>query len=112
MALPHPLPPDVAQSLAERFRLLSEPTRLRLIDLLRDGERSVGALATELGCTQANASKQLSLLADAGILCRRRQGLHCYYRVADESVFGLCSTVCEQLTRQHDARSDALRALR
>ena len=68
MALPHPLPPDVAQSLAERFRLLSEPTRLRLIDLLRDGERSVGALADELGYTQTNTYKQITLLADAGIL--------------------------------------------
>jgi DNA-binding transcriptional ArsR family regulator len=112
MALPHPLPPHVAQSLAERFRLLSEPTRLRLIDLLRDGERTVGVLADELGCTQANASKQLAVLADGGILYRRRDGLRCYYGVADDAVFALCAAVCEQLTRQHDARADALSALR
>jgi len=54
----------MALAIAERFRLLSEPTRLRLLDLMADGERSVGSLAGELGCTQANVSKHLALLAD------------------------------------------------
>jgi DNA-binding transcriptional ArsR family regulator len=111
MPLPVPLPSDTADSLAERFRLLSEPTRLRLLYLLRDGERSVGALAGEIGCTQANASKQLALLADGGVLIRRREGLHCYYAVGDQSVFALCDAVCAALTRHIDARAGALRPL-
>ena len=109
MALPHPLPADLADSLAERFRLLSEPTRLRLLDLLRDGERSVGQLTADLGCTQANTSKQLALMAEAGLLVRRREGLRCFYAVADPSVFALCDLVCEAMRRHWDARAGTLR---
>jgi DNA-binding transcriptional ArsR family regulator len=109
MTLPHPLPKDLADSLADRFRLLSEPTRLRLLDLLRDGERSVGQLTAELGCTQANTSKQLALMADAGVLVRRRDGLHCFYSVADASVYALCDVMCDALRRHWDARADTLR---
>ena len=99
----------MASAIAERFRLLSEPTRLRLLDLLGDGERSVGSLAQELGCTQANVSKHLALLADAGLVERRHQGLHGYYRVRDPAVFALCAQVCETLRRDADARAAALR---
>jgi DNA-binding transcriptional ArsR family regulator len=105
MSVPHPLPPDVAGMLADRFRLLAEPTRLRLLDLLRDGERPVGALADEMGCTQANVSKHLALLADGGLVVRRKQGLHCYYAVSDPTVFALCETVCDGLRRHLDARA-------
>jgi DNA-binding transcriptional ArsR family regulator len=109
VTLPHPLPPDFAAPLAERFRLLSEPTRLRLLDLLRDGERTVGDLANALECTQANVSKHLAMLADGGLVVRRREGPRCYYAVADDSVFTLCDSVCESLRRHLDARAGALR---
>jgi DNA-binding transcriptional ArsR family regulator len=101
----------MAIAIADRFRLLAEPTRLRLLDLLGNGERSVGSLADELGCTQANVSKHLSLLADAGVVGRRRDGLHTYYCVIDEGVFALCGQVCETLRRHADARVAALRQL-
>jgi DNA-binding transcriptional ArsR family regulator len=109
IVLPHPLTPEYARSVADRFRLLGDPTRLRLIDLLRDGERTVGSLAKDLGCTQANTSKQLALMAEAGVLVRRREGLRCFYAVADPSVFALCDLVCESLRRHWDARADTLR---
>jgi ArsR family transcriptional regulator len=109
VSLPHPLPAEFAEPLAERFRLLSEPTRLRLLDLLRDGERSVGELAGDLGCTQANVSKHLAMLADGGLVSRRREGLRSYYAVADETVFNLCDSVCESLRRHLDARARAVR---
>ena len=89
--------------------MLSEPTRLRLLDRLRDGERSVGQLTADLGFTQANTSKQLALMAEAGVLVRRREGLRCFYSVADPSVFALCDLVCESLRRHWDARADTLR---
>jgi DNA-binding transcriptional ArsR family regulator len=110
MALPHPLPEAYARTVADRFRLLGDPTRLRLMDLLRDGERSVGALATELGCTQANVSKHMALLADGGLVTRRREGLHCYYAVFDDAVFTLCDSVCSSVLSHLDARSSALRS--
>jgi DNA-binding transcriptional ArsR family regulator len=99
----------MAIAIAERFRLLSEPTRLRLLDLLAEGERSVGSLAGDLGCTQANVSKHLALLADAGIVGRRRDGLRTLYCVTDPAVFSLCGQVCETLRRNADARVAALR---
>jgi DNA-binding transcriptional ArsR family regulator len=99
----------MAIAIAERFRLLSEPTRLRLLDLMADGERSVGSLADDLGCTQANVSKHLALLADAGIVGRRRDGLRTLYCVTDPAVFSLCGQVCETLRRNADARVAALR---
>src|SRR6516162_1891736 len=105
MALPHPLPEAYARTVADRFRLLGDPTRLRLMDLLRDGERSVGSLADELGCTQANVSKHLSLMADGGLVARRRAGLHCYYAVADDAVFALCDAVFASVLSHLDARS-------
>jgi DNA-binding transcriptional ArsR family regulator len=99
----------MAIAIAERFRVLSEPTRLRLLDLMADGERTVGSLTDELGCTQANVSKHLALLADAGLVHRRREGLHSYYGVAEPAVFALCGQVCETLRKHADARAAALR---
>ena len=107
MALPHPLPAEYARTVADRFRLLGDPSRLMLMDLLRDGERTVGSLAAELGCTQANASKHLGLLADGGLLSRRREGLRCYYAIADDRVHALRPG--PRLLRDHrDARAGAL----
>jgi DNA-binding transcriptional ArsR family regulator len=104
-----PLSADAAEAIAERFRALAEPTRLRIVYLLRDGERSVGDLARALGCSQANASKQISLLAEAGLVRRRRQGLHCFCAVADPAVFALCDAVCAAVRRHWDAKAGGLR---
>lgn len=74
--------------------------RIRLLDRLREGEASVNELTDALGASQQNVSKHLTVLAEAGILGRRRQGNHVYYRIADESVFALCETVCGSLRQQ------------
>jgi DNA-binding transcriptional ArsR family regulator len=94
MALPHPLPEDLAELIARRFRAIAEPMRVRLLDLLRDGEASVNELATQLGASQQNVSKHLAVLADVGIVGRRKDGNHVYYRIVDEGVLGLCEQVC------------------
>ncbi len=82
------------EKVAERFKALSEPTRLMLLYALMDGEKNVSELVRETGGLQANVSKHLAVLLDAGILGRRRQGTSAYYRIADESVFELCDLVC------------------
>ena len=66
MAIPHPLPEDLAELIARRFRALSEPLRIRMLDLLREGELSVNELAEQLGAGQQNVSKHLGVLVDAG----------------------------------------------
>jgi DNA-binding transcriptional ArsR family regulator len=98
--LPHPLSADLVELIARRFRALSEPTRIRLLDELRDGERSVNELAGVLGAGQQNVSKHLSVLADAGVIARRRDGNHVYYRIVDDGVLGLCRQVCGSLEQQ------------
>jgi DNA-binding transcriptional ArsR family regulator len=100
MAIPHPLPEDLAELIARRFRALGDPLRVRMLDLLRDGELSVNGLAEQLGAGQQNVSKHLAVLTDAAMLARRKDGTHVYYRIADEGVFALCEQVCGSLQAQ------------
>ena len=106
MTLPHPLPEELAELIAKRFRAISEPTRVRLLDLLRDGELSVNELAERLDASQQNVSKHLVLLVDAGMLARRKEGNRVYYRIADEGVFALCEQVCGSLHVQLSALAE------
>ncbi|HET7855734.1 MAG TPA: metalloregulator ArsR/SmtB family transcription factor [Gaiellaceae bacterium] len=98
--LPHPIPEDLAELIAGRFRAIGEPTRVRLLDRLRDGEASVNELADQLGATQQNVSKHLAVLAGMGIVARRKDGNRVYYRIVDEGVLGLCEQVCGSVQAQ------------
>ena len=98
--LPHPLSAPLAELIAQRFRVLAEPTRIRLLDRLREGEASVQELTEALGTSQQNVSKHLGVLAQAGIVDRRKDGNLALYRIADQSVFALCEQVCGSLQRQ------------
>jgi DNA-binding transcriptional ArsR family regulator len=100
MALPHPLPDDLVELIARRFRVLGEPMRIKLLDRLRTGEANVNELTDALGASQQNVSKHLTVLADVGIIGRRKQGTHVYYRIADEGVFALCDQVCGSVEQQ------------
>src|SRR6516162_138957 len=100
MALPHPLPDDLAELIARRFRVLAEPTRIKLLDRLREGEASVNELSEQLGASQQNVSKHLAMLAEAGMVARRKDRNHVYYRIADEGVFALCEQVCGSVQEQ------------
>jgi DNA-binding transcriptional ArsR family regulator len=100
MTLPHPLPADLADLIARRFRALGEPLRVRMLDLLRDEELSVTALAERLDAGQQNVSKHLAVLVETGMLARRKDGNHVYFRIADEGVFALCEQVCGSLQAQ------------
>ncbi len=100
------LSPAAVDEVAERFRVLGEPLRVRLIQELQDGERTVSDLVAALGATQSNVSKHLRIIQAAGIAGRRHAGNLVYYFMTDPSVFALCDAVCasvgERLTR--DAR--------
>jgi len=99
MAIPSPIPDELVELISRQFRLLAEPTRVRLFDRLRAGEASVHELAAELGTSQQNASKQLAMLAEAGAVARRKQGNSVYYRIADQNVVELCERVCGSVER-------------
>lgn len=94
MAIPHPVPDALADLIADRFRVLAEPMRIRLLDQLRDGPMAVGALASALDTSQQNVSKHLSLLFRADIVSRARVGNEVHYAIADKTVFDLCEHVC------------------
>jgi DNA-binding transcriptional ArsR family regulator len=100
IAIPHPLPDALVDLIAERFRVIGEPMRIRVLDHLRSGDASVGELAEALGTSQQNVSKHLGVLHQAGIVRREKRGNHSVYWIADESVFGLCEQVCGGLRRR------------
>jgi DNA-binding transcriptional ArsR family regulator len=106
VALPHPLPDDLVVLIARRFRAIAEPMRIKLLDRLREGEATVGELSEALGASQQNVSKHLSVLADAGIVGRRKQGNHVYYRIVDAGVLALCEQVCGSLQQQLQALNE------
>lgn len=94
--------------IADRFRLLSEPSRLRLVYSLRDGEMSVTELTMKIGTSQPNISKQLRMLQDSGILGRRQLGNTVYYSIQDESIFRLCEVVCNSLEEKLKRQASVL----
>jgi DNA-binding transcriptional ArsR family regulator len=102
VAIPHPLPEELIRLIAERFQVLGEPMRIRLLDHLRQREATVGELAEELGTSQQNVSKHLSVLSRAGLVAREKQGTSVRCRVADDSVFALCEIVCGGIGRDLD----------
>jgi len=103
MAISHPLPDDLVELIAERFRALSEPTRIKLLDRLREGDATVLELTELIGTTQQNVSKHLGVLQRSGIVARRKQGNFAHYRIVDEGVFSLCESVCGSLQRQAES---------
>ncbi len=99
---------EALQLVADRFRALSEPIRLRILQILQAGETSVSVLAEKVGSTQPNISKHLKILQDAGLVKRRRIGTSAYYAIADEMVFDLCEMVCSRLRDRLEAQVGAL----
>ena len=96
--------------IAERFRVLGEPARLRLLNVLRGGERTVTQLVEETGLTQTNTSKHLRLMRDVGLVVRRRTGLHVRYAITDARVFRLCDVMCDQLRSEVAVRHRIIRS--
>lgn len=108
--MPDPRLSDEALTLmAQRFKVLSDPLRLKLILMLMPGEQNVSALVKATGAHQANVSRQLSVLTRAGILKRRKDGLSVFYAISDRSVFDLCDLVCGAVSRFHEDQADAFK---
>ncbi len=85
------------ERVAAQFRALGEPSRLHLLHLLFDGERTVGDLVAASGLSLANVSKHLGILHQVGWVTRRKAGLHVVYGLADERTFALCELMCERV---------------
>jgi DNA-binding transcriptional ArsR family regulator len=106
-----PLTPEAAELIARRFLALSDPTRLRIVDLLRTMEEaSVRELTEALDASQQNVSKHLATLHAEGFVSRRKQGTSVIYAIADPAVFDLCEQVCGGIEAQLAALGAALKA--
>jgi DNA-binding transcriptional ArsR family regulator len=88
------------EKIAASFRALSEPTRLAILQELKEGPRTVNQLVDALDLSQANVSKQLSILRDAGFLSREQKGTSAYYSISDDMVMELCALVCDRLNKR------------
>ncbi len=94
------LSPVVLDLIAGRFRVLAEPARLRILNELTRGERTVTELAEATGLNQANLSKHLRLLRTTGFVDRRKEGLYAHYTIADPTVEALCEIMCTRLEEE------------
>jgi DNA-binding transcriptional ArsR family regulator len=88
---------DALELIAARFRVLSEPMRLKVLTALGDEELTVNELVVATGSGQANISKHLGIMFKDGLLARRKEGLNTYYAIADKSTFDLFDSVCTSL---------------
>ncbi len=94
---------------ANLCRILADPIRLEVIDLLADGEKTVGELTAELGIRQANVSQHLMAMRERGVLVAERRGLNMIYRLKHHKLTQACATVREILVDEL-AESQALYA--
>jgi DNA-binding transcriptional ArsR family regulator len=104
------LSPLSMELIAARFRALSEPMRLRLLNLLMGGEKSVGQLVEATGSSQANVSKHLSVLREAGMIAMRKEGLSSFCFIADPIVNELCEMMCSRLREEMESKVQAFNA--
>jgi DNA-binding transcriptional ArsR family regulator len=98
------LSPDQLRHIAERFKALAEPSRLQILQALRNGERTVSEILAVTGLGQANASKHLQVLHSTGLVDRRKDGVSIWYRLADADVLRLCELMCGRLEKETAAR--------
>ena len=105
------LTPAALKLMADFFKVLSETSRLQIVCALKDGAKNVTEIieATDLG--QANVSKHLKVLTQAGIVTRRQQGVSAYYRIEDPLIFDLCSLVCNSLVERFESQNRPLQEL-
>ncbi len=108
--MPHNARP-VHEVKANLFRVLGHPARVRILELLRDDERSVGALQAELGLDSGGTSQHLAALRRIGLVESRREGTSVYYRVADARVFDLLAAGRDVITQQLAEQQSILREL-
>ncbi|PSB01098.1 ArsR/SmtB family transcription factor [Merismopedia glauca] len=103
------VPQEVVLQVADYFSILSEPMRLRILNLLRDREKCVQELVEATDTSQANVSKHLKVMWQAGILSRRSEGTSAYYKVEDGLIFDLCNLVCDRLASRIERQARQFR---
>jgi ArsR family transcriptional regulator len=97
---PPPVSEEALIMIASWFRTLAEPSRLKILRALEEGEKNITELVTATGLTQANVSRHVQSLVDAGMVGRRREGLTAICFISDPSITDLCDNVCNNLMKR------------
>lgn len=105
------LTPEALSLMADFFKVLSEVSRLQIVCSLKTGAKNVTEIIEETGLGQANVSKHLKMLTQAGVVAREQRGVCVYYRIANPFLFELCDLVCDVLTMQVEQQSQQLQQL-
>jgi DNA-binding transcriptional ArsR family regulator len=101
---------QLLEKIADRLKAMADPTRLRILHVLQDGERCVTDVLSIIGGSQANVSKHLSVLRRVGLVECRREGVNVFYRIEDPTVFAICATVCDSLERHVETEKREIEA--
>lgn len=96
---------------AEILKALGQPTRLKIIDFLRDGERCVCEIFPAIGEEQSNTSRHLNMMLAAGVLSRRKDGLKIYYAIKHTEILEVMDIVTGIVKREIYGRHDLLKAV-
>ncbi len=103
--------PQALAPVAEYFKVLSEVSRLTVLSSLTSGAKNVTEIIAITGLGQANVSKHLKVLLQAGIVTRTPQGGNVYYQIADPIAFELCELVCDRLSIRLNEQAKQIAAL-
>ena len=105
------LTPTQFQAVGRLFGVLSDPSRLSILHLLKMGPLNVSELVDKTGMKQANVSKQLGLMFDVGLLSRQRVGNQVRYGIHEPLIFQLCDLVCQKLQRDAQTQMELHQAV-
>ena len=98
-------------AVASYFRVLSEPTRIRIMHSICETEKTVSQIVEEIAATQTNVSRHLAIMHRSGVLARRKEGNQVYYRTADPAMVELCRSVCKRISERMDEKIPLRREL-
>ncbi|MBE9207663.1 helix-turn-helix transcriptional regulator [Nostoc sp. LEGE 06077] len=103
--------PAALGPIADYFKVLSETSRLQVLCSLKAGSKNVSEIVEATGLGQANVSKHLKILAQAGIVQRQPKGVSIYYEIIDPLIFEICELVCDRLSIRLEQQSEQLKQL-
>ncbi|BCL39196.1 ArsR/SmtB family transcription factor [Nostoc sp. MS1] len=104
--------PSVLVAIADYFKVLSEASRLQILSCLKSGPMNVMEIAEATGLGQANLSKHLKVLTQAGLVSRQPKGTSAYYEITDPMIFELCEIVCDRISQRLLQQTQKLKILR
>ncbi|MBD2679430.1 MULTISPECIES: helix-turn-helix transcriptional regulator [Nostoc] len=104
--------PVVLVAVADYFKVLSEASRLQILTCLKSGAMNVMEIAEATALGQANLSKHLKVLTQAGILSRQPKGTSAYYEIVDPMIFELCELACDRISERVQQQAESLKTLR